>query len=81
METYKGTIDFDYFGKRITIDYRLNNLYGTPHIYIQDKKGWYHTFFYQRGWQISGNYTLKWPKDFMVALFAAFDIERERWGL
>ncbi|HWK58126.1 MAG TPA: hypothetical protein VNQ80_12340 [Parapedobacter sp.] len=81
MERHTGTMDFDYFGRRITIDYAMTNLGGSPHIYIRDKNGSYHTFFHQGSWQLSGNYTLKWPADFMAVLFAAFDIERERWGL
>lgn len=84
MTDYKGVIDFDYFGRRITFEYKMNNLGGSPHIYFRDKHGKYHTFFYRKfnqSWELSGNYHLKWPADFITVLFAAFDIEREKHGL
>lgn len=84
MERYKGTLKITYLNEAKSIDYDMDNLGGSAHIYIRDKRGRYHTFFYRKHtktWELSGNYPLKWPRSFMDVLFAAFDIERERWGL
>ena len=77
----KGVLDFEYLGRAIKIPYNMNNLGGSPHIYIQDKNGHHYTFFYQSGWHLSGNSKLKWPQDFIDVLFACFDLARQKHGL
>lgn len=84
MDCYKDTLEFVYLNRVIKIPYTMDWLGGSAHVYITDNRGVHHTFFYRsstKSWHLSGNYKLKWPDDFMSVLFAAFDIERERWGL
>lgn len=82
MIRYTGTLEFEYLGEVKKIDYSMTNLCGNPHIYIIDKRSYQHTFFYQCGrWELSGNYTLKWPQDFIDVLFACFDLARQKHGL
>lgn len=84
MESYNGFLAFEYFGEHKRVAYTMNNLGGSAHIYIQDKHGVHHTFFYRKSekqWELGGNYKLKWPQDFINVMFAAMDLERERHGL
>lgn len=84
VENYKGVLDFEYFGDCKQVAYTMDNLGGNAHIYFEDKHGRHYTFFYSKyakRWELSGNYTLKWPPEFMDVLFAAMDLARERHGL
>lgn len=84
MPEYKGVLEFEYLGEAKNVPYSMDNLGGTPHIYIQDKRGHHYTFFYRKPtktWELSGNYTLKWPQDFIDVLFACFDLARQKHGL
>lgn len=79
---FKGTLRLDHFGRAISIDYTMNVMGGYPNIYITDKHGHQHSFHYRRGeWLYGCTRGPGWQPDFLMVLYAAFDIERERHGL
>lgn len=84
MEEYKGTLEFTFYDRLIRIPYEMTNLGGSPHIYIDDKNGRTHSFFYRRTsgeWLYGYNTGPHWRADFLEALYQMFDQARERHGL
>lgn len=73
----KGKIEFIYNNTRKQVDYSFCNLGGTPTFDFNDVRGYNHQFrkLHGIGWRSALNKEPSWPKDFLLVLYAAFELE------
>lgn len=77
MFDIKGKLEFIYNNIPKKVEYSFCNLAGTPMFSFTDKHGKHHQFIkvYGNTWKSGCNKEPDWPDDFLMVLYAAFELE------
>lgn len=77
MFSIKGEIQFIYNNTPKQVEYVFNNHAGVPMFSFTDKRGHHHQFIKVFGttWKSYCNKEPNWPEDFLMVLYAAFELE------
>lgn len=82
MMEYTGELKFTHDGREIIIPYKILNLWGKIHLYISEKTGIQHSFYYSENiWKSDIRKPPKWDTDFSQRLFMECTKEAIKHGL